>query len=329
VVHYDVPGSVEAYYQEAGRDGRDGNPARCVLLFHHRDVSTQEFFIQQSADAHQDELRALLGQMVSYAHSSPCRQLTLLNYFGDTEEAAFGPCGHCDRCMAPAASPETDAGSLIAVRVALGAVAALHGRFGLARVTEILAGSRSQALERAGLHRVDSFGTLRHWTRPAIGRLLRRLIASGHLHIDGLEYPVIELTARGAAVLGGTVTLVWEQDPASASTSTGRWSGTGVTASVPEDVSKSRPLSQAEEREGQGMRLDQELFDRLRRLRTAIAAEEGVAAFLVFHDKILRLITARRPASIEALGEIPGIGAVKMDRYGRRVLEVVNQDQHK
>lgn len=208
VAHYDLPGSVEAYYQEAGRAGRDGNIARCTLLFHHRDVKTQEFFIRQSPDGHQDERRDLLRQMVAYASTSMCRQTAMLEYFGATGELACGPCRHCDWCL------------------------------GMREGSQACGiGEKSEKSETGG--------------KPEKSR-----------------------------------------------------KGTGIPGPQP---------------------VDQALFHRLRHLRAAIAAEEGVAAFLVFHDKTLRLIASQRPATKGALQEISGIGPLKMERYGRRVLAVVNE----
>ncbi len=204
VVHYDMPGSLEAYYQEAGRAGRDGRPAKCVLLFHRPDIRTQEYFIKQSGNAQADTLRTLLRRMVAYASAETCRQLAFLDYFGDVDERALGPCGQCDRCLVPPLGVSaTDPQEQDAVRAVLHTVACLHGRFGVTRIAEVLHGSLSKPVTRLGLHTTSSFGRLQSWRRPAISRLIQRLIASGCLRVEGLEFPVLELTAKGAAVLDG------------------------------------------------------------------------------------------------------------------------------
>ncbi|HJU04266.1 MAG TPA: ATP-dependent DNA helicase RecQ [Nitrospiraceae bacterium] len=324
VAHYDVPGSVEAYYQEAGRAGRDGKPARCALLFQHSDVATQEFFIQKLAEKpsqhgsgvtehqRQNACRDLLRQMVAYAYGATCRQLMLLDYFGDVEEKTLGPCGECDRCVSTPAAVEAAGEMLTQARVVLQAAARFHGRFGASRLTEVLHGSTAKAIVAARLHTTPSFGQLRALRRPVIGRLIRSLIQSGHLRIEGLEFPMIELTAKGAAVLEGLEPLVWhraiEDDEAA-----------GKKESLPR-LDRAHTAASPLPR----LSIDHQLFERLRKLRADIAAEQGVAAFLIFHDKTLRHIASARPASLVALEDVPGIGPGKIERYGRQVLEVVN-----
>jgi ATP-dependent DNA helicase RecQ len=151
---------------------------------------------------------------------------------------------------------------------------------------------------------------LRSLGRTGITRLIRRLAASGHIVFDGLEFPVVTLSAKGMAVLKGTELLVWDQadliPPKSEATRSA------------EKPSRSAPLHDGHP--------DRDLFERLRALRARIAAEEGVASFLVFHDKTLRHIASMRPSSISLLESVPGIGPAKLERYGGRVLQVVNEE---
>jgi ATP-dependent DNA helicase RecQ len=317
VVHFDIPGSVEAYYQEAGRAGRDGRPAACVLLFHERDLATQEYFIQQASldsegAARAERMKTLLQDIVGYVSVPTCRQLAILEYFSDEDERALGPCGLCDRCVAPVRQPRKevihdDAASAKAI---LETVSWCRGRFGVSRIVEILRGSRSKAILAYGAEDCPTYGSCRARSKLFMTGLVRDLIDSTYLQVEGTEYPTLDVTRKGREALQGISEVVLKQSEEQPQS----------------DSPRTKPSRErvASVIAPQGVPSDPQLIERLRQLRTELAEEEGVPAFVIFHDKTLKAIAGYKPVTPAALLEIPGIGALKAERYGRRVLEVVN-----
>jgi ATP-dependent DNA helicase RecQ len=291
-----------------------------VLLFHERDLATQEYFIQQASQDSEgadraERMKTLLQDILGYVSVSTCRQLAILEYFSDEDELALGPCGLCDRCVAPARQPSKeishdDAASVMAV---LETVSWCMGRFGVSRIVEILRGSRSKAMLAHGAEDCPTYGTCRTRSKVSMTGLVRDLIDSAYLQVEGTEYPTLDLTRKGRELLQGISTVVLNQteeqpQPESLLTKPSR---EGVASVVVPQVAPADP----------------QLFERLRQLRTELAEEEGVSAFVIFHDKTLKAIAGHKPVTPAGLLEIPGIGALKAERYGRRVLEVVNGDK--
>lgn len=250
--------------------------------------------------------------MLDYVSVTTCRQLAILDYFSDEVERALGPCGLCDRCQAPAPLPVDEVNDeSVCAKAVLAAVSWCGGRFGVTRIVDMLRGSRSKGLLAYGVDDCPGYGLYQAWTKTALTRLVKSLVDSGHLQVEGLDYPTLNLTRRGQEVLKGLSSVDVSQAATSSAVSPLKAPVSGKDNATAASLSAS---------------VDPHLFERLRQLRKELAEEEGVAPFVIFHDKTLRTIAGHKPVTLGALLEIPGIGEIKVERYGRRVLGIVNDE---
>lgn len=314
VIHFEMPRTIEGYYQEVGRAGRDGEPSRCVMLYNPNDSRVHEFLIEQSdSPEHRDHEARKLRDMKRFVHGERCRHESLLTYFGDP--AQFDECPGCDRCASkvrtvPAEPP--DATQVEVMRKALAGVARARGRFGMGKVAKMLAGSQSADVRNSSLGTLSTYGILSELGVKGCGALLTLLVQQGCCRIAGGEYPLLQITEEGAEVMRGD-TAPWFHLPAELRP--------GAAMRVEGARRERRRATTQRETDEAFADADPELVDALRALRTELA--KGRPAYTVFANRTLAALAAAEPRSEEELLTVPGMGAKRVRMYGERILRVI------
>ncbi len=303
VLHTDLPGSIEAYYQEIGRAGRDGEAAEAHMLYGLADIRMRRQFIEEE-DAGPERRRRehkRLDALLGYCEAPACRRVTLLEYFGERIE----PCGNCDVCLDPA---ERVDGTEDARKI-LAAVYRTGERFGAAHVIDVLRGTSTEKVERAGHHRLPAFGLGAERGKNEWRSLIRQMVATGLLRLDIGGYGGISITGKGRGLLQGESVFLYRRDTVSARPSrpareAGGRSGNELQAG---------PLSDAESA----------LLDALKALRLQLARERGVPAYIVFSDRTLIDMARRRPRTEEEFAQVNGVGAAKLEAFAGPFLAAI------
>ncbi|MFB4164383.1 DNA helicase RecQ [Alteribacillus sp. JSM 102045] len=285
VLHAQMPRNIEAYYQEAGRAGRDGAASDCILLFSPKDIHTHQYLIEQSRleESRKEMEFNKLRQMVNYCHTEDCLQNYILSYFGEKPQESCGKCLHC-----------TDNRSLKDVtteaQMVFSCVKRMRERYGKTMVAQVLTGSSNQKLRQLKLHTLSTYGLLKNQSQKDVNEFIDFLIAHQYLQLMEGAYPILKLTQRSLDVLKGNQKVMKKE-----------------TLSA-QHVSKEDPL-----------------FEEMRKERVAIAKQQGIAPYMVFSDRTLMDICAYLPADESQMLQIKGVGKQKLESYGKTFLEIVKR----
>ena len=299
VAHLDLPKSLEGYYQETGRAGRDGEPSEAWLAYGMGDAVLLGKMIEdgESGEERKRLERRKLDALVGYCESTACRRQTLLGWFGEEHP---GGCGNCDNCLSP---PETWDGTE-AARKALSCVYRTGQRFGAAHLTDVLRGADTTRIRQFGHDRISTHGVGADLDAKQWRSVFRQLVAAGLLEVDLEGHGALRLTRDSAAVLKGGRSIALRKDRVQPKGRRRVASGGGTPATVADLP----PAALAR-------------FEALRAWRADTAREQNVPAYVIFHDRTLREIALRQPAGIGELATVPGVGAAKLERYGMQLLE--------